>query len=184
MVLEPLVKSKYYLHLPLDYLFPQSAGRMHSLSWSPSFTTQRGSCHDNRKAAFKSVYSFQFDLRYIKEKFLCVLKTWMPSFLLSGIESELTQQSLIHLFTHSAKWMPMMYRALLNIWELAVGHRILHWQHVPLLMSHIIEIILGEIELCCHNLSWDKLGERRGHEGVVFLNCDLPLWLYCCKIVV
>lgn len=41
-------------------------------------------------------------------------------------------------------------------------------------MSHIIGIILGEIELCYHNMSSEKLGERsiEGTFSTMIFLCD------------
>lgn len=56
-----------------------------------------------------------------------------------------------------------MCGALLSVAELAVKHRIFILTICPLLLSHIIGITLGQIELCCHNLSWEELGGRSGY---------------------
>lgn len=55
--------------------------------------------------------------------------------------------------------MPVICGALLSIEELAV--KLYHCGH------------FREIDLCYHNLSWEKLAEKCATEATVFLNCDL-----------
>lgn len=124
-----------------------------------TFPTQSGYCFTKGR--------HHSSLPFIHSSLIWVISRWNFSmflkygchpFLLLGIEVNFTQQPFMYLFT---------IRQIYNECLLCVGHysvlgnllqstESLYLSCAPLLMSHIIRIILGEIELCCHNLSWKK----------------------------